>query len=351
MTTPKDHGLKVFSSNSVSFIGLDIGSYSIKCVEILRAGQTTQLRRVSIFPTPSGNPRELEKILKIMFLPLEGRLNRLRISVSSGSSLLMRRVRLPLMTAAELKGAIVFEAEGHIPFPVEECLLDFQILSQDAPNKSMEVMLVAAKKVFIQERLKPLADIGVTPEIVDVDMFCLLNTFETLGDDEGQAVYGILNVGHQNSSFAIVHEKQPFFVREIPTGAVEVTRALAEAKGISEPEADKLKTEQPSGEAEALLSATRRGLETLVDEMRHSIDFFENETGQELKKIWMSGGGALSFQAPVVLSEELGRQVALWDNTKKMGVFGEIDRAYLSENSLVLNVSLGMALRGLEVKK
>jgi Tfp pilus assembly PilM family ATPase len=60
----------------------------------------------------------------------------------------------------------------------------------------------------------------------------------------------------------------------------------------------------------------------------------------------MSGGGALSLGAAEFFSEELGKNVSLWDNTKKMSVLGDLDTQYLSQNSPLLNVALGMSLRG-----
>ncbi len=339
-----------FKSNSISVIGLDIGSHSIKSVEVAMVGTSVQLRRVFVLPYTKNKPGDLDRLLKLIFEPYQGKPSRLRISISSGSSLLIRRIKLPLMTQAELKGAIVYEAEGHIPFPVEECLLDFQILSQDNQNRTMDVMLVAAKNVFIRERLKQLELAGLTPELIDVDIFCLLNAFEVLGEDGGK-IYGVLNIGHEKSSFAILYDRQPYFVREIPVGGLGVTKNLSEAKGISLDDADRMKIERTVGSEDALKTATEQAFEVLLDEMRHSIDFFENETGEELKQIWVSGGGALSFGAAAFLSAELGRQVTLWDNLKKIEVLGEVDRSYLTEHSHELNVALGMVLRGMDLKK
>lgn len=330
----------------VSAIGLDIGTHAIKCVEVAQGQGAIQLRRVSIFPATGDSAAHLSKVLKVVFDPYGGRPERLRISVSSGSSLIIRRIKLPLMSAGELKSAIVFEAEGHIPFPIDECLLDFQILSQNQEKKEMEVLLVAAKKAFIMERLKLLESVGVVPEIIDVDIFCLINAFEVLGHDAGHKTYGILNVGHSMSSFAILHDKLPFFVREISLGGRDITKALAEIRKVSEEEAELMKAEKDPQKLAVLQEATRAGLEPLVDELKHSLDFFENETGEEVKQIWMSGGGALAQDAPAILSEELGRQVTLWDNLKKMEIFGEVDRTYLDEHAHELNVALGMVLRG-----
>lgn len=310
-------------------IGLDIGSHSIKCVEIARGADKFRLQRVSILPADAASPDLTLKALRLLFDPQQPAPKRVRVSVSGGgSTLLIRRIQLPNMTAAELRGAIRFEAEGHIPFPIEECLIDFQILNQTPDKKTMNVMLVAAKKQFIQERLKLLASVNIVPELIDVDIFCLINAYEVLGQEAGENTFGLLNIGHKVSSFAIVQDKLPFFVREIPFGAAGVQR------------------DAPDPHA-----AAAKGFEPLVDEMRHSIDYVENETGEELRTIKLSGGGALCPGTDKVLSEELGKDVKLWDNTKRLEIFGDIDQKYLSEHSAELNVALGMVLRGLGGKK
>lgn len=330
---------------AVTAIGLDIGSYSIKCVELSRTKDAIELHRVTILPVSDSSDSSYLKVLRLMFSQQTPSLPKhLRISVK-GSSLLMRRLQLPLMTPGELKSAIRFEAEGQIPFSVDDCILDFQILNEIPEENKMNVLLVAAKKDFIQKRIDLLLGLGIKPEVIDLDIFCLVNAFEVLSGHEEDKTYGLLNIGHQVSSFAIIHEGLPFFVREILVGGFHVTKTLAELKGISETEADQMKMARPGEDAAVIETATEKGFESLAEELRHSIDFFENDVDAELKFIWASGGGALAAGAMDFLSKSLEKKVLLWDNTKKMSVFGNIDMPFLREHSHQLNVALGMVLR------
>jgi len=330
----------------ITAIGLDIGSYAIKCVEISQINRSIKLHRASILPLSDHSPKNILSILDLIIDRGSAAAKKVRISVS-GPSILIRRITLPLMTPHELKGAIRFEAESHIPFPIADCVLDFQILAQQPAKKTMTVLLVAVKRDFIDQRLKLLAQADIHPEVIDVDIFCLINAYEVLSDSQPEHAYGLLNIGHQVSSFAIIQDKVPFFVREIPFGGFQISEALAEIKGVQAAEADKLKIDCPADLGEALKSASRKGLEALAEELRHSVDYFENESEQDLRSIWLSGGGALAKDASEVLSEELGKKVSLWDNTKKMEVFGDVDQKFLADHSSELNVALGMVLRGM----
>jgi type IV pilus assembly protein PilM len=338
------------SNSTPTVIGLDIGSYAVKCIEVDTSSQKPALLRVSILPVNDPSPEAISKVLKVCLDPSVALSRRVRISLSGGSSLLIRRIQLPAMTASELKGAIRFEAESHIPFPVDECELDFQILSETPDRKSIHVLLVAAKKAFIRERLKLLEAVNVVPELIDVDIFCLINAHEVLGQAD-DATFGLLNIGHSASSFAIMHEKRPYFVREIPFGSKNLTQAIQKVRGVNEEEANRIKVEAASENGIDTRALALEGFEPLIEEIRHSVDYFENEVGEDLKTIRMSGGGVLFPGTAETFSEELGKQVSIWDNTQKLDIFGEIDREYLSAHACELNVALGMALRGLGGKR
>ena len=193
-------------------LGLDIGTYSVKYAEVTHTKSETILSQAG-FKTVDGNASAaIKELFKSLSLPPKS----VRVSLS-GSSLLVRRLTLPLMTKAELKGAIRFEAEKHIPFPIDDCVLDTQILSQNAAQKNVNVLLAAAKKEAVQERLKLLADLGLRPEAIDVDILCLFNVFDVFRGTETAApkLYGLVNLGHQTTSILIIKEGAPFFVREI----------------------------------------------------------------------------------------------------------------------------------------
>ncbi len=328
-------------------VGIDIGSYSIKCVEMLRTQDAIKLSQASIHSIADPSPEAVAAALKEAWTSFAMPPKHVRLSVS-GPSVMVRCIALPTMTKDELAGAIRFEAENHIPFPMDECILDFQVLKQIPDKKQMNVLLAAAKKEFVQERLKVAASVGIKPELIDADALCVVNAFELLNDAPAQKTHAVLNVGHATSLFVIVQDGLPFFVRDIAFGGIQITKAVMEAKGISESEADMLKTNRSFENLNELKLASQKAFLPLADELKQFVDYFENEVGEELKAIWLSGGASMSIGAPVVLSERLGKNVALWDNTRKLEISGRIDLKFLKEHSSELNIAFGLALRDLE---
>jgi type IV pilus assembly protein PilM len=331
------------SKKSFTAVGLDIGNHSVKCVQMERRKDKIVLKQAAVFPLAGQSADNLTAIVKPFTDIIKASPDHVRF-VFSGSSALVRCVALPIMTQNELKSAIRFEAENHIAFPIDDCILDFQILNQVPDKKVMNVLLVAAKRDFIQERLKMLLDLDIHPEFIDVDTFSLINAYDLLNACPPEKTVGLLNVGHRVSSFAILQEGVPLFVREIPMGGSAVTKAIAEAKGITEDEAESIKVaHQPEALAE-LKEATQHGLEPIVEEVKSSIDYYENNVGEAFKSVWLSGGGSLAEGAIEFLTAGLGKQAAFWDPSKKL-VFEGVDPKFLQDNAALLNVALGMGLR------
>lgn len=325
------------SKNSETAIGLDIGPSSVKCVEVVRADGAIELRQAFLVPVAG------EADVKAVLEKFSGRAH-VRTALS-GPSVVTRVITMPALTAKELAGAIRFEAESHIPFPVDDCVLDYHVMKQDGPSRQITVLLAAAKRDLVEARWKLFSEAGIQPEVFDLDVFCLINAFEALHTEEPEKNYGLLNIGHSFSSMAIVHEGLPVFSREIAHGSLQVTRALAEMRGIAEEQAEELKVRRPSSETEALKAAAEKGFESLAEEVRHSIDFFENQEKTDLKKLYLSGGGALAAGALEVLSGEIGKPCAHWDNTKKLKIHPEAKEACAPDVCGRFNIALGMALR------
>ncbi len=338
------------SQKSVTTVGLDIGSYSIKCLEIAQEEGQLWVQSAQVTKLTSPGAEGLKSAIRTVLQALHSTPAHVRISVS-GPSVLIRNVSLPRMTMYELKSAIRFEAERHIPFHIDDCILDFQILDQAPGKPTMKVLLVAAKKDLISQQLKTLAEAGVEPEIIDTDIFCYANAFSKLKSDGDGKSYGLLHIGHNASSFAIVHGGELFFAREVLFGALGVTKTLMEMKGLSEPDADELKSKRDEPQLADLAAATKKGFEPLAAELKRSIVYYENETGEELAVLYIAGGGAKSHGAAEALSEELGRKVVLWSASKLVEAVPEVDPKFMERHFLEFNVAYGLALRGLKGAK
>ena len=172
---------------SKSIIGLDIGSSSVKAVEISKKGKSKdfELTHLGVAPLPP------EAIVQGAFLNSSAIVDAIREAVEkakiktkhvaaavSGHSVIVKRVSLPAMTREELDEQIRWEAEQYIPFDVNEVNLDFQILDDEGGEGQMDVLLVAAKKDLIDDYVQVITEAGLTPAVIDVAAFAVENAYE-----------------------------------------------------------------------------------------------------------------------------------------------------------------------------
>jgi len=171
-------------SEGKNLIGVDIGSSSIKVCEIKegRRGART-ITRFGYHPLPAEtivdghiiNSGAVVEGLEKLFAKSKRRNVALR---ASGHSVIIKKITMPLMTAAELNEQINWEAEQHIPFDLEEVHVDYEVLHERVDHGQMEVLLVAAKKEEITDLTNLAMEARLRPMVVDLDAFTVQNVFE-----------------------------------------------------------------------------------------------------------------------------------------------------------------------------
>ena len=166
-----------------SLVGLDIGSSSVKAVELKASRTGYELVSFGLESLPQDTvvdgaimdaPQVANAISKI-FDAQKTKTKNVATSVS-GHSVIVKRVPLPLMSEDELYDRIPSEASQHIPFDIADVNLSYQLL--ESMDAQMDVLLVAVKKDKILNYTNVLSLAGKTPAAVDIDAFALQNCYE-----------------------------------------------------------------------------------------------------------------------------------------------------------------------------
>src|ERR1051326_5806437 len=165
-------------------IGIDLGTTSLKVVQlsgrrVVRwAYKSLDLKDTAPEIQAADRVQALTALLKEFVGESRNTPKTGAISVS-GNSVIVRYVKLPKLSRAELEKTIQFEAEPYIPFAIPEVNISFHILGdvvEDGQAK-METVLVAAKKELIDQRLSVLTGAGIRPVVVDVDAFAMESAY------------------------------------------------------------------------------------------------------------------------------------------------------------------------------
>ena len=326
-----------------NIVGLDIGTSTIKVVQLLKTKEQFSLVKASIEEL-KFNAEEKDKLSALKQLFKRAKISEKEVNISiEGPSVIIRNIQLPKMSEADLKNAIKYEAEKYIPYNVNEVIVDCQIISEAENN--MGVLLVAAKKDRINDKIQLVQKAGLCPWVVDIDSFALINAFN-LNNDESEKTIALLNIGSEATSVNIIRGDLLNFTRNIPVGGKRVTEVLAENFKVDLTQAEELK-KNPGDKKEAVDEICLNAMREMAIEIKSSFDYYESQYEEGVTKIYISGGVAINENMANFLSENMDLEVKRWS---------VLDRLILSNKSLkdkispiqdYFAVATGLALRKL----
>jgi len=355
--------MKLPFMKSKGMLGLDIGSSSIKVVEMTSGSKGMELLKLGVVPLPP------DAIVQGDFLNVSAIVDGIREAVSmsgsnlknvatsvSGHSVIVKRINLPKMSREELEESLAWEAEQYIPFDVSEVNLDFQILScGDAGevDETMDILLVAVKKELIDNYTAAIVEAGLNPCIVEVAGFSVENAFEANYDPEPDEAVALVNVGSQVVNINVVINGSPAFTRDIATGGSQYTEEIQKSLSIGYEEAERMKKGDGAAGAasqdvipQEVEQAMRGVTDVLVGEIMRSLDFFSaTSEDAQVKRIMLSGGSAKVIGFQSAFQERTNIPVEIMDPLARVTPSKFFDSEYLSDIGPSLGVGVGLALR------
>jgi type IV pilus assembly protein PilM len=335
-------------------IGLDVGSSSVKAVELKRAGSSYHLTGFGLAELPSGvvEGGEIRNPAKVR-AAISAALSQARIETRdavigvSGGSVIAKRVKLPKMSQAELEESIRWEAEQHIPFDTDDVNLDFQIV--DKGGQEIEVMLVAVKKGRVESYVEVAEAAGLKVVVVDADVFALENQFEVNYPELKGEVVALVNVGAEVTNTNIIQRGNCVYARDILFGGRQIVGALGRRLGIDPAQAEPLLRDPDAGgsfgsEVENVSDSVTQELGT---EIQRTLDYF-GTTGEHerISQILLGGGCALLPGLRERLTAQWGIEVGIVDPFRNVET--EVEHFPGDEIKALgprLAVAMGLAMR------
>ena len=337
-------------------VGLDIGSSALKAVQLTPAGQSYRVAGLAIEPLPAGAVTDgivtdspaVSAAVQRLFERAGIRSASVAVALP-GNAAIVKRITLPAMTGVELDEAIRWEAEQHVPFPMAEVQWHYEPLeSSGSAARTIDVLLVAARRETIGALAAVIEEAGHMPAVVDVAPLALQNAHEANGAIRPGSTLALLDIGAHTTTVAIVANGQPAFVRHVSVGGQAYTEALERACEMPFEAAEDLK-KQPlrSDPRRAGIEAAQRATtDTLLSEIRKTLDFFRSTTGAErIDRLVVSGGGSLLDGLTDALGQRLNTPTEVLDPFRVLGTPPPHDGADQDVSSRTLGVAVGLALR------
>lgn len=235
-------------------LGLDIGSQTIKAVELRRMGREIHMiGRPVVIPTPEhsvsgGRIVETAAVSEALqeLLSQNGfKTRNVVASVGGESDVVVRITQVPKMSGKELEEAMQWELERQAPFPVDQAVYDYQpIIRPDTPPEAenMDVLLAVALEDMVDAHVQTLLAAKLTPLAIDVEPLAIARALvDAAGDELADQTVAIVHIGASHTVIMIVRKKLLAFVRTIPTAGLSLTAAIRQNVAEDEATAEKVK--------------------------------------------------------------------------------------------------------------
>ncbi len=344
-------------------LGLDIGKYSIKLIELEKSNDNISIINsgcVNIFDDLDAY--DINKITKSQIiaciqdlcsnLNIKTKKTKKLVTSISGDLIDVRQVSMLDMPDKELISSLELEAKKHTPLDGTDAIIDYHHLGKDANElDKINLILATTTKNVISEHAEILKGAGFKPCIFDTDPIALSNTYQfnnTLPDSGADV---IINMGHSTTTIVVWGKNSSFFSREINISGHHITKAIMQEKNILYKKADQDKIskgtkafQDASKEGDSIINIEKRTIyNELIEEIRKTLRFYMKNNNQSFfNTFFLSGGCSGIYDIDKTIAESLNVKVEILNPLKNIKNNEDLT------NKAQFSIAVGLALRGLE---
>lgn len=364
-------------SSQLSYLGVDLGSSSIKVVELENYKGRPKLATYG-FTEKSLSMWDGEDILKnpqevvdaIRSVCAQSKIKSKKAIAALPNFLVFSSIlNLPNMDKKDLDSAITWEAKKIIPMPLEDIILDWKIIKEESieskngenfePNqhhnpfkkilikekKNLKVILTGASRKLIKKYIDIFSEAGLHLLSLETESFALIRSL--LGNDK--QVSAIVDLGALTSSITIVDEGIPVLTRSVEEGGLKLTRAIASNLNINLERAEQFKQDMVFDDqgSNSLPQTVEQAFGEIFQELQYTIGLYQDQNSKKIEKIILTGGTAMLGNLSNYLSQKLNINTYVGDPWSRI-VYPTDLKPILDRLGSKFSVSIGLAMRDIE---
>lgn len=332
-------------------IGIDIGSKSIKIVELSKSGSSWILKSSGAVGYNGQTPdkiidenefKKIADLIRNIIKKVEIKTQEVNISLPE-SVVFTRLIKFPLLSEEEVAAAVKWEAEQYIPIPTSEAVIQYTVLEKKENSTQTSVLLVATPKSVVEKFVKVLQLAGLTPVVAETELTALARS---LAPDTGVSL--LLDIGFSSTDMAIIKDSSILFTRSIAVAGEAFTRAVSQSLGIEPTQAEEYKKtyglveNQLEGKVKNALDPIFR---VIVEEIKKAIQFYKSEEkGDAPTSIVLTGGASTMPGIVPFLTQNLGIETVVGDPFGKVTMDDETKKS-LENYASLYSAAVGLAMR------
>jgi type IV pilus assembly protein PilM len=338
-------------------IGLDIGSSSVKAVQLKKRGTTWSLQAFGMQPLFAQtivdgmimDQGAVVEAIRALWSRLKLRQKDVAIALA-GHSVIIKKISVPAMQADELARNIRTEASHHIPFGADAVEVDYHVTNPENSSGQTELLLVAARKDVVSDYIQVCRDASLVAQVIDVAAFASQNGFEANYTLDPRETVVLINIGAAISNINIVRAGVSLFTRDVTIGGNAYTEEIQKQLSISHEEADAYKvggTGTENGVVPQEVLRVMEGVsEVMAGEFQRSLDFFLATTSESnVARICLAGGTAKVSSLHRAIERRSRLPLEVVDAWRRVEIDPSLDRSYLAAHAPEALVGVGLAMR------
>ena len=336
-----------------AMVGIDIGSKTIKIVEINKEGAGFSLRASGIVGYTGttvdkmADDKEMASLGQIIKkLHAEAGVSSKDVVISIPEPLVFTRtIKFPLLTDSEIGSAVKWESEQYIPIPISEAIIQHTILARNekATPPEVLVLLVAAPRVIVEKYTKVIQFAGLNTTAVETELIALTRSLAPL-----DRTVLLVDLGGASTNIAISKLGLLSFSRSIPVAGEAFTRAVSQGLGVTAQQAEEYKktyglaSTQLEGKVKGVLDPV---LMLVVDEIKKAVSYYlTEEKGETPSALIVTGGTSGMPDIISTLTKLVGMEVMVGNPFAKIKADPETAKK-LAPYAPLYSVAVGLALR------
>ena len=270
--------------------------------------------------------------------------------VYSSRRMVFREADFPYMSLNDLKSTLPFQAKGMIPLPTEESELDFvplNVIDSDQ-GKQLHGILGATLRNGLEKTARTAEDAGFVITSIDAGPFALARLF---ADTNQQQTEAVVNISGNGTDVIVLENGQPAYMRVVPSGADDVTDAIANALSISFEDAERIKNQiglqNVTGDErlEKAEEVIRETTAQLIVGIRNTLNLYDvDHAGGTISGVVLTGTGARLIGLPPVLASSINKVVRIGDPFIRFRLSKEVERQNIMAHAIDLGAVLGLVI-------
>lgn len=349
--------VSLFRKKTSDWIGVDIGTSSVKLVSVSRSGSQLQIDAYAIVPlSPTavidGNIEELGVVTAAIQRGIKlcgGKYTAAVVAVPS-SAVITKRIQVSnLFIDNELEDQVKVEADQFIPYPLEEVALDFEVLGPVAKDPNLnELLLVACRKDSAETREDAVNSAGVKCEVVDVDTYAMERVLSLIDHVSNDLMVAVIDIGASTICLNVFLKGKVVYNREQAFNGDDLSQMIHQKHGMSIEDLNHA-IQQNKLDNNILEKLIIPFTDTVVQQASRALQFFYSSGVQgHIGRVYLCGGVSALPNLSAQLMDEIDVETCVMSPFEHCAVNRKLNIDRLKSDGAILAKACGLALRSFD---